>query len=435
MRADLIIHNAGQLVTCVAGGKPKRGVEMLDVGIIEDGAVAIAGGKFVGVGNSLDVLHHFQSDEIIDAEGRAVCPGFVDPHTHIVYASDRLDEFELKIIGANYLEIMAAGGGILSTVRKTREATVKQLVDAASSRLDKMLGCGTTTCEIKTGYGLDTATELKMLSVTEELDRKHPITIVPTFMAAHAVPAECKGNSEKYVNLICDTMLSEAWKWFVASSFHGKVPFFCDVFCETGAFTLQQSKKVLETARSLGFRTKAHVGQFTDLGGVRMAIGSGATSVDHLDIVSDEDVSALAASDTVGVVIPTESFNAGKGQFADARKLIDSGCVVALSTDFNPGSAPCPSQPMAMAIAARYQKLLPAECLNAATINAAHAIGLGEQVGSIEIGKLADVLILDTGDHRDVVYEFGGNLVTRVIKGGKIVSIDNDTNSQIGNGS
>jgi len=435
MKADLIIHNAGQLVTCAGAGRAKRGAEMLDLGLIEDGAVAIADGRFVRVGSSLDILREFQADEMIDAEGRVVCPGFVDPHTHIVYAGDRLDEFELKIKGADYLEILASGGGILSTVRHTREATVEQLVELASKRLDKMLACGTTTCEIKTGYGLDGEAELKMLMAIEDLDRRHPTTIVPTFMAAHTVPAEYKGNSEKYVNLICDTMLSEAWKWFVASSFYGKVPFFCDVFCETGAFTVQQSKKILETARSLGFRTKAHVGQFNDLGGVRMAIGSGATSVDHLDIISDGDVSILAASDTVGVVIPTESFNAGKTQFADARKLIDRGCAVALSTDFNPGSAPCPSQPMAMAIAARYQKVLPAECLNAATINAARAIGLGEQVGSIEIGKLADVLILDAGDHREVVYEFGYNLVARVIKGGKIVSIDNDTNSQIENGS
>lgn len=419
MKVDLIIHNAGQLVTCASGGKPKRGAEMLDVGIIEDGAVAVVNGKFVGVGKSLEILREFQADEMIDAEGRVVCPGFVDPHTHIVYAGDRLDEFELKIKGASYLDIQAAGGGIMSTVRETREASVERLLELASKRLDKMLACGTTTCEIKTGYGLDTATELKMLKVIEELDRRHPMTTVPTFMAAHAVPAEYKGNSEKYVNLICDTMLSEAWKWFVSSSFHAKAPFFCDVFCETGAFTLQQSKKILETARSLGFRIKAHVGQFNDLGGVGMAIRSGATSVDHLDLVSEDEFAMLAASDTVGVVIPTENFCAGKTHFADARKLIDSGCAVALSTDYNPGSAPCPSQPMAMAIAARYQKLLPNECFNGAAVNAAYAIGLGDRVGSIEAGKSADLLILDAADYREIVYEFGGDLVDRSFCGGR----------------
>lgn len=417
-QVDSIIHNAGQLVTCASGGKPKRGAEMLDVGIIENGAVAIVDGKFVGVGATDEIFREFQSDQAVEAEGRIVCPGFVDPHTHIVYAGGRLDEFELKIKGADYLEILAARGGILSTVRKTREAPSEKLVRLGRERLDKMLACGTTTCEIKTGYGLDTATELKMLAVIEELHKCHSMSIVPTFLAAHAVPPEYNGNSEKYVNLICDTMLSSAWKWFVGSGFYGKTAFFCDAFCEQGAFTAAQSKKVLETARSLGFKIKAHVDQFSNLGGTRIALQAGATSMDHLDMISDEEIKLLAASDTVGVVIPTENFNAGKTQFAPARKLIDSGCAVALSTDFNPGSAPCPSQPMAMAIAARYQKLLPAECLNAATINAAHAIGLGDKVGSIEIGKQADLLILDTTDPRQIVYEFGGNLVARVFKSG-----------------
>ena len=260
-----------------------------------------------------------------------------------------------------------------------------------------------------------------MLKVIEELDRRHAMTIVPTFMAAHAVPPEYKGNSEKYVNLICDTMLSEAWKWFVGSDFHAKVPFFCDVFCEKGAFTLHQSKKILETARSLGFSVKAHVGQFNDLGGVGMAIKAGATSVDHLDAVSTEDISSLAASNTVGVVIPTENFNAGKTHFADARKLIDQGCAVALSTDYNPGSAPCPSQPMAMAIAARYQRLLPAECMNAATINAAYAIGMGAEVGSIEVGKKADMVTAEANDFRALTYEFGFAGIQQILKQGAFV--------------
>ena len=210
MNADLIIHNAGQLVTCASGGKPKRGAAMLDVGIIEDGAVAIADGKFVGVGPiDRDTSRFSESTNMIDAEGRVVCPGFVDPHTHIVFAGDRLNEFELKIKGADYLEILASGGGIISTVKQTRAASLsRHLVETSRKRLDKMLACGTTTCEIKTGYGLDTETELKMLDVIAELDRTHAMTIVPTFLAAHAVPPEYKDNSEKYVNLICDTMLS-----------------------------------------------------------------------------------------------------------------------------------------------------------------------------------------------------------------------------------
>lgn len=421
MHADLIVHNAGQLVTCASGRKPKRGAEMRDVGIIADGAVAVVGVEITAVGASSAILAKYSSDNLIDAERRVVCPGFVDPHTHIVYAGDRLDEFELKIQGAEYLEILKSGGGIISTVRKTREASVEELVKQASTRLDEMLACGTTTCEIKTGYGLDTETELKMLRVIEELDKAHAIDIVPTFLAAHAIPPEDKDNPNAYVNLICDTMLSEAWKWFVNSDFHGRTPFFCDVFCENGAFDLGQSRKVLETAKSLGFKLKAHVDEFTNLGGSRLAIEMGATSIDHVDRISDDEIKMLAASNTLGIVTPTVNFNFGSAHFADARKMIDAGCAIALSTDYNPGSAPCPSQPMAMAIACRYQKLLPAEALNAATINAAHAVGLAETHGSIEIGKEADLLVLDTDDYRAAAFEFGGNLVRTVISKRSVV--------------
>jgi imidazolonepropionase len=363
-------------------------------------------------------LRDFEADEVIDAIGKVVCPAFVDPHTHIVFAGDRLNEFELKIKGADYLEILAAGGGIISTVEQTRAASLEQLVAESRGRLDKMRACGTGTVEIKTGYGLDTETELKMLEVIAELDRTHPIDIVPTFLAAHAVPTEYKQNSNSYVDLICNEMLPRAWKWFVGSRFHGRVPFFADVFCEKGAFSPDQSKRVLETARSLGFKLKAHVDEFTNLGGSRMAIEMGVVSVDHLDAISDEEIKLLARSNTVGIVTPTVNFNFGSTHFADARKLLDSGCAVALSTDYNPGSAPCPSQPMAMAIACRYQKLLLSEALNAATINAAFAIGMGEKVGSITVGKSADLLIFNTEDYREIAYEFGSDLIDTVIKNG-----------------
>ena len=419
---DLIIFNAGQLVTCASGGKPKRGTAMLDVGIIENGAVAVSGGKIVGVGGSNEILSEFQSDNMIDAEVRVVCPGFVDPHTHIVFAGDRLNEFELKIKGADYLEILASGGGIIATVRQTREASVSDLVEQSRQRLDKMLACGTTTAEIKTGYGLDTETEMKMLACVEELDKTHAIDIVPTFLAAHAVPPEFKSNANGYVDLICNTMLPRAWKWFVASRFYGRVPFFADVFCEKGAFDLAQSKQVLETARSMGFKLKAHVDEFTNLGGSRLAIDMGAASIDHLDAISDEEVKLLAASNTVGIVTPTVNFNLGSTHFADARKMIDAGCAIALSTDYNPGSAPCPSQAMAMAIACRYQKMLPSEALNAATINAAHAIGLGHRVGSLEVGKQADLLIVDSTDYLQIAHEVGGNLIRTIIKNGSVIS-------------
>ena len=421
-QADLIVHNAGQLITCASGGKPKRGVAMHDVGIVENGAVAIGDGKILDAGRSEEILRDFRSDKKIDAQGRVVSPAFVDPHTHIVYAGNRLDEFELKIKGVEYLEILAAGGGIISTVRQTRQASCEELVEQGRKRLDEMLASGTTTCEIKTGYGLDTETELKMLRVIEGLDKAHVIDVVPTFLAAHAVPPEYNENPDAYVELICSEMLPKAWDWYMSSHFHAQGrPFFADVFCEKSAFDSAQSERILKTAKALWFGLKAHVDEFTNLGGSRLAIGMAATSIDHLDAISDEEVVLLAASDTVGIVTPTVNFNFGSSQFADARKMIDAGCAIALATDNNPGSAPCPSQPMAMAIACRYQKLLPSEALNAATINAAFAIGMGETQGSIEQGKQADLLILETSDYRDAAYEFGGNCVVKVIKGGQLV--------------
>lgn len=422
MKADLIITNIGQLVTCASVGKPKRRGEMRDVDRIDNGALAIKDKRFLAVGKADEIISTYEADETIDADGKLVCPGFVDPHTHIVFAGDRLDEFELKIQGADYLEILKKGGGIISTVRKTREASFEELVAQAKRRLDQMLACGTTTAEIKTGYGLDTETELRMLDVIEELDKIHPIDIVPTFLAAHSVPPEFTGRTDDYVDLICERLLPEALNWYFASSFPKQdVPFFADVFCEKNAFNREQAGRILWHADLLGYRTKAHVDQFTNLGGSGLGIESGATSIDHLDTISDDEIRALAASDTVGILIPTENFSAGKVTFADARKMIDQGCAIALSTDYNPGSAPCPSQPMAMAIACRYQKLLPAEALNAATINAAYGIGLGESHGSIEVGKQADLVLLDCVDFREFIYEFGVSLVTTVIKDGKLV--------------
>ncbi len=419
--ANLLILNVGQLITCASDGKPKRGAAMRDVGLIENGGVAVIDGNIAAFGKSADVEDSFCSDHTLDAQGKVVAPGFVDPHTHIVFAGDRLDEFELKIEGADYLEILEKGGGIISTVEKTRNASLDELVDTAVARLDKMLACGTTTAEIKTGYGLNTETELKMLEVIAKLDLVHPIDIVPTLLAAHAFPPEFREDRNAYVDLICGEILPKAWDWYVNSHFRAKkTPFYADVFCEKNAFDLQQTKTVLETAKALWFGLKAHCDEFTNLGASRLSIEHGATSIDHLDAISDEEIDMLAASDTVGVITPTVNFNLGSAQFADARRLIDSGCAVALSTDYNPGSAPCPSQPTVMAIACRYQKLQPAEAFNAATINAAFAIGQGQRTGSIEEGKRADMVIFETDDYRQIAYEFGGNLTGKIIKRGEV---------------
>ena len=448
-KVDSIIYNAGQMVTCAAGGAAKKGAQMTDAGIIRDGAVGVAGGRIVAVGDSDEILRTFKAETVIDAAGRVVAPAFVECHTHAVFAGNRLDEFERRIAGASYLEIMAAGGGIASTVRETRKINLIELIELTRGRLDNLLRHGVGTCEVKTGYGLDTATELKMLGAILKLDRTHAVDLVPTLLAAHAVPAEFAGRTDEYVDLVCEETIPYAVRLYAmdkigfenanslgANDANGGAdeiseterlailrdnPFFIDVFCERNAFDLAQSKKVLETGKRYGMRVKAHVDEFTNLGGARMAIELGATSIDHLDRTSDAEIELLAASATVGVVTPTVNFNLGATEFADARKMIDKGCAIAVSTDYNPGSAPCPSPAFAMAIACRYQKLSPAEAWNAATINAAFAIGAGGRVGSIEAGKAADFLILETTDYRELVYEFGGNLVGKVIKNGKVV--------------
>ena len=334
------------------------------------------------------------------------------------------------------MEILANGGGIISTVRQTRKASLAELIEQSRHRLDKMLALGVTTCEVKTGYGLDTQTELKMLEAIFELDKSHAIDLIPTFFPAHAVPPEFReeekrrrGEEEKtgadfYVDLICEEMLPQV---ALIKDQRPKIEdrFFVDVFCEKNAFDLEQSRRVLETAKNLGFKLKAHVDEFTNLGGARMATELGATSIDHLDRISNDEIRLLADSNTIGVVTPTVNFNFGSSDFADARKLINAGCAVALSTDYNPGSAPCPSIPAAMAIACRYQKLLPSEALNAATINAAFAVGMGRKVGSVEVGKQADLLIFEIDDYRHIAYEFGGNLIDKVIKKGELAASQN----------
>ena len=419
MLTDLIIYNIGQLVTCASGNSSKKGKAMQNIGLIENGAVTVKNDVIVAVGKSEEILREYEAEILIDAQQKVVCPGFVECHTHIIFAGDRINEFELRIKGATYLEIMESGGGIVSTVEQTRKANLDELIFQSKKRLDQLLELGVTTCEVKTGYGLDTETELKMLEAIFELDKIHPVDLIPTFLPAHAFPKEFKEKPNEYVELICEEMLPKAKK--IINYQLSIDNYFADVFCEKNAFNLEQSRRVLLTAKNLGFKLKAHVDEFTNLGGAKMAVELGATLIDHLDMISDEEIELLANSDTIGVITPTVNFNFGSLEFADARKMIDKNCAIALSTDYNPGSAPCPSLPNAMAIACRYQKILPSEALNAATINAAFAVGSGEKVGSIEVGKCADISILDAKDYRQLAYEFGGNCIQKVIKNGKIV--------------
>ena len=421
-KVDLLIHNAAQLLTCASPSGVKRGDAMRDVGIIPNGAVAISNGQIVAVGESSDVLATFSASRLIDASGKSVIPGFVDCHTHVVYGGNRVHEFELRIQGASYMEIMAAGGGIVSTMRHTREASEAELIASARKRLDKMLSLGTTTVEIKTGYGLDTASELKMLRVVEQLDLSHPCQLVPTFLGAHTLPPEFANDADGYVALVIDEMIPAVAQWYADSHFsEQKIPLFIDVFCEDHAFDVAQTRRILEAGMAAGMQAKIHVDQFNSLGGLAMALDVGVTSADHLEVTAGDDIRHIAASDTVAVLMPAVNFNLGLPNFADGRALLDAGAAVAVATDMNPGSAPCFSLPLTMAIGSRYLRLLPSEALNASTINAAHAIGLADSVGSLEVGKSADLLILNTDDYRNMTYLLGGNLVEAVIKSGELI--------------
>ena len=423
---DLIIDNIGQLATCAAEA-PKRGEALKDVGLLENVAIAIREGKIVAIEPHEKIHEKYVCERVVDAAGKAVVPGFVDAHTHVVYAGDRIAEFELRIKGADYLEILAAGGGILSTMQATRNADVAQLVAESLPRLQEMLLLGTTTAEVKTGYGLSTESELKMLQAIEALAKTQPMTLVPTFLGAHAIPPEFAGRSDDYAYLVAEEMLPRVQRWYRHSIFpQADIPLFVDVFCEKNAFAPAQSRRVLATGIALGFPAKIHTDEFTALGATSLAVELKAVSADHLDVTPADERAKLAKSDTIAVFIPAVNMNFGSTTFADARAFADAGAAIALATDINPGSAPCPSMPLVMALACRYQKLLPAEALKAATINAAYAVGMGERVGSIQPGKQADLLILKYDDYRHVAYQIGGNPVKTVFKNGVEFTIAQD---------
>ncbi len=392
---------------------------MNELGLIEDGAVAIRGDRIALVGSTGEVLAQTGDDaQLIDASGRLVMPGFVDPHTHLVFVGDRAAEFEMRLQGATYLEIMAAGGGITNTVRAVRSASLEDLVAQSQERLDSMLAQGTTTAEAKTGYGLDTENELKMLEAIRLLDESHPVDLIPTFLAAHAIPTEYQGRTEEYVNLVIEEMLPLLErKGYLADD----EPFFCDVFCEEGAFSLEQSRRILESAKKMGMRLKIHADEFTSLGGAALAAELGATSADHLAWTPEEEMKSLAESGTIAVLLPGTPFGLGEAHYSAARRTIDLGAAVALATDLNPGTCYCEAMSFIMALACRRMGMTPAETIVAATINAAHAIAMGHDVGSLEADKKADVLILDIPDYRHLVYRFGTNLVDTVIKAGRVV--------------
>jgi imidazolonepropionase len=417
----MLIHSSSQLLT-LAGG-PQRGRALGTLGIIENGAVVVRDEKIVAVGTTAELKASYPNEPTLDAGNCVLMPGFVDPHTHVIWSGDRSNEFEMKMAGKPYLEILAEGGGILSTVKQTRTASIESLMAQTRPRLLRMFRHGTTTVEAKTGYGLQTATELRLLKALLALDDESLLDIVITFLGAHAIAPEFKDNPQGYTNLVCETMLPMLKEWWDTHAPRLPLPF-VDVFCEDKAFNLEQSRQILTTARSLGFPLKIHADEFANIGGASLAVELGAASADHLVKTSDADIAALGKSDTVAVSLPCTPFGLAEKEYTPARKLIEAEAILALATDCNPGTSWNESMQFAIALSCRYMGLTPAQAIAASTINSAHAIRRSNSVGSIEVGKQADMLILSVPDYRHLGYRYGTNLVKQVIKRGQVYSVD-----------
>ena len=412
-----LIHNISQLLT-LAGG-PQRGSALGTLGIIPDAAVLIDEGTIKAIGPSSELRNALPEADAFDVQGHVVMPGFVDPHTHMVWAGDRANEFEMRLQGKSYMEILASGGGILSTVKATREAGLPTLIAQTRQRAWQAFKYGTTTAEVKTGYGLDTLTELKQLEAIINLDAQGPLELATTFLGAHAIPPEFKNDADSYTDFLCNQILPTVKAWWQNHVPHQPLPF-VDVFCEKGVFDLKQSRRILEKAKALSYPLKIHVDEFENLGGASMAVELGAVSADHLVKTSQKDIQALAASNTVAVSLPGTPFGLGQNDYTPAREIIAANGFLALATDLNPGTCWCESMQFVIALACRYMQLTPAQAIAAATINAAAAIQREDRIGSIEAGKQADLLVLTVDDYRHLGYRFGTNLVSYVVKLGKV---------------
>jgi imidazolonepropionase len=415
--ADFFIHNTSEVLTC-GGPAPRRGAAQAEAGVLTRGVVASYKGTIVFAGDEAVWASHgaMTSDAVIvDAHGGAVLPGFVDPHTHVVFAGDRRNELRRRLAGATYRQIAAQGGGIVSTVSATRQASEAQLAGETRRRLDEMLACGTTTCEAKSGYGLTTESELKMLRVIATLARDHPIELVPTFMGAHEIPVELRDRRRAYIDLLIDEMIPA-----VAS---GRAAEWCDVFCETGVFTPDESREILEAAGRAGLKLRIHADELGPSGGSGVAADLGARSADHLIFIDETGADRFARADVVATLLPIASFYLKLGRFAPARMLIEHGVPVALATDVNPGGGFSPSMPFAIALACFGMGLTFEEALVGATINAAYSIDRHTSVGSLEAGKQMDAVIVD-GPAIDIV-RVGAQTIGAVVKKGRVVSASN----------
>jgi imidazolonepropionase len=414
---SLLITGASQLLT-LRGRGPRRSNALSNLGIIKDGALLVRDGLITAVGTraQVEALPESRAAEKFDAGGRVVLPGFVDSHTHLIHAASRAEEYELKIAGASYEEIAGKGGGILNSVKKLRAATSDALKQRARHALKQFAAYGTTTIEAKSGYGLDVTSELRILGLHRELSAEQPLEIVSTFLGAHAVPAEYRGRedgAEKYVSLLLEKLIPE-----VASK---KLAEFCDVFCDRGAFTREQAKRILEQGKKYGLLPRLHAEQLTRTGATQLAVQLGAVSCDHLEHVNRSDIRALARSKTVATLLPGCDFHLGLKWYAPAQALIEEGAIVALATDYNPGTSPTVSMPMILSLACSQLRMTPAEAITAATINGAYALQREKRIGSLEVGKQADLAVFEVADYREIPYYFGMNTCWTTMKRGKVI--------------
>ncbi len=415
MSESLLIRHAGQLLTLRGPEGARRGAALSDIGVVPDGAVLITDGVIEAAGAAEEVERLAASaDNVVelDAGGRVVMPGFVDSHTHLVFSQPRLLDYEMRIRGADYHQIAEAGGGILSSVQSVRNAAPEELETQARRAIHNFAQHGTTTVEAKSGYGLDATGEMKTLVVLAAIDGQ-PLEIVSTYLGAHVIPPEHAKDPDGFIDWMVREMMPRIRRQKLAS--------FADVYCDQGAFTIEQTRRYLSAAREIGFQLKIHAEQFSHTGAARLAVELGAASADHLEQADHEDAEALGRSSTVATLLPGSVFHLGLDRYAPARSLIASGAAVALATDFNPGTSPTCSMPMVLSLACTRMHMSPAEAICAATINGAHALRRGHQLGSLDPGKQGDVILLNATDYREIPYYFGVNLVATTIKRGAVI--------------
>jgi imidazolonepropionase len=405
----LAVLHASQLVTLAGPKRPRVGAELSELGIIRDGGLLIRNGRIEVVGPSGEVEKKAGEAEVIDAHGKVVLPGFVDAHTHLVFAGNRLDDFERRARGDTYEQIAKAGGGIWSTVEKTRVASEADLLAQAQRHADWFLRCGTTTVESKSGYGLSLEDELKILRVMRRLNQETPLEIVPTFLGAHAVPH--KMQADEYVDVVVNEMLPRVTSESLAE--------FCDVFCERGYFDIEQSRRILNSAKRLGLRLRIHADQLSNSGSAKLAAELKAATADHLEKTDEQGIAALRSEGVQPVLLPGSVYALGSTCYPRAREMIEAGLAVVIATDFNPGSSPTASMPMILSLACTQMKMSPAEAISASTINPAYSLGRGDQIGSLESGKVANFSIFDCSDYRELAYWFGVPLTHGVYVEGK----------------